>query len=104
MNVHNDVFENKWEQICANDSLPWWATMKNKSLYRGLSYFFRQRIHRTNQNNMLEFVRLDSELERSNGMLENILRWEDDGGQMIGYGNPVDRLILYIAQELANER
>jgi hypothetical protein len=37
-------------------------------------------------------------------MLENILRWEDDGGQMIGYGNPVDRLILYIAQELANER
>ena len=31
---------------------------------------------------MLELVRPESEWERTEGVLEDILRWEDDGGQM----------------------
>ena len=32
---------------------------------------------------MIELARPDPELERSKGVLENILRWEDDGGKII---------------------
>jgi len=59
--------------------------LKNKSpKRRGLSYFFTLRIHGKDPDNIFELVRPDSEARRSKSVLENILRWEDDGGQ-----NPV---------------
>jgi len=56
--------------------------MKNISSQRGLSYFFTQRIHGKDSNNM-------PELERTEGVLENILRWEDDGGPVFETANPL---------------
>lgn len=50
--------------------------MQIKSLAHALPYFFMQRIHGNDPGNL-------PELERSNGVLENILRWEDDGGKII---------------------
>ncbi len=63
--------------------------MKNKSSnHHGLSYFFRQHIHGKDSSvNMLELVKPDSELEKSKGVLENILRWEDDGGPVFETDN-----------------
>ena len=49
--------------------------MQIKSLAHALPYFFMQRIHGNDPGNL-------PELERSNGVLENILRWEDDGGKI----------------------
>lgn len=65
--------------------------MKNKtSNRRGLSYFFRQRIHgRDTSGSRLELVKPDSEWERTECVLEGILSWVDDGGQMLGICNPV---------------
>jgi len=53
--------------------------MQNKSFNRRLSYFVTQRIH----GNVLALVRPNSETERSKSGVENILRWEDDGGKII---------------------
>ena len=50
--------------------------MQIKSLDHALPYFFMQRIHDNDPGNL-------PELERSKGVLENILRWEDDGGKII---------------------
>jgi hypothetical protein len=81
--------------------------MKNKSSNRnprGSYYFFRQRIHgKDSSDNMLELVRPDSELEKSKSVLENILRWEDDGGQMLAAGNPIDWSNPDMARERAKE-
>jgi len=62
--------------------------MKNKlSNRRGLSYF-RQRIHgEDSSDNMLELIKLESARERTESVHENILRWADDGGQMLDPGN-----------------
>jgi len=62
--------------------------MKNKSSNRrGLSYF-RQRIHgKDSSDNMLELEKPESARERTESVLENILRWADDGGQMLDPGN-----------------
>jgi hypothetical protein len=48
--------------------------MKNKSSSRELSYIYTQQIQDMELDNMIELVWLDSEMERSNGELENILR------------------------------
>ena len=70
--------------------------MKNKSSKRGLSYFFRQRIHGKHTDNLLV-------LEKSKTVLENILRWEDDGGQMLDARNQIDESNLDMVREPANE-
>ena len=57
--------------------------MKIKSFDHALPYFFTQRIHGKDPDHLLELARPDPELERSKGVLENILRWEDDGGKII---------------------
>jgi len=41
---------------------------------------------------MLEPARLDPELERSKGVLKNILRWEEDDGPVFESGNPLPQL------------
>lgn len=60
--------------------------MKNKSLKPRLSYFFRQRKQiygKDLSENMPDVVRLRSEWERTESVVEDILRWADDGGQML---------------------
>lgn len=63
--------------------------MKNRSFDDGLTYFFSRRIHgRDLANNMLEFAEPESEWERTESVIdEDILRWADDGGQMLDVGN-----------------
>jgi hypothetical protein len=58
--------------------------MKNKFSNGRLSYFFTPRIH----GNVLAWVKPASESERSKRVIENILRWEDDGGPVSEPGNP----------------
>ncbi len=53
--------------------------MKNKLFNHRLSFFIMPRIHR----NVLAWVKPDSVSERSKRAIENILRWEEDGGKMI---------------------
>jgi hypothetical protein len=50
--------------------------MKIELFDHALPYFFPQPVHSKDPGNLLE-------LERSKGVLENILRWEDDGGKII---------------------
>jgi hypothetical protein len=64
--------------------------MKNKSLKLGLTYFFRQYIHgKDSSGKMLKLVKLESERERTESVIEDIQRWADDGGQMIDVGNAI---------------
>ena len=60
--------------------------MTNKSPNHSLSYFFTPRIH----SNVLAWVKPAPDSERSKRGIETILRWEDDGGQMLEPGDPID--------------
>ena len=61
--------------------------MQNSSFDDGLTYFFSQRIHgRGSSNNMLELAKPESEWEGTESVIEDILRWADDGGQMLDLG------------------
>jgi hypothetical protein len=53
--------------------------MKNKLSTDRWSYFFTPRIH----GNVFAWVQPDSASVRSKPVMENILRWADDGGQML---------------------
>jgi hypothetical protein len=53
---------------------------------------------------MLELVKPESEWERTESVIEDILRWADDGGQMLDAGNPIARSNPDMARERANER
>jgi hypothetical protein len=56
--------------------------MKDKSLRLRLSSLFRQPIPgRDTSEDMLEF-------EKAERVIEDILRWADDGGLLLGIGNP----------------
>ena len=58
--------------------------MKNKSLLLRLSYFFRQRKRiygKDLSENMPELVKPES--ERTERVIEDILCWADDGGQIL---------------------
>lgn len=55
-----------------------------------INLFRTQQIYDKDSNNMPELLK--PQFERIEIELENILRWEDDGGKIIGCGNPVDRL------------
>jgi len=57
--------------------------MKNKFSNGRLSYFSTPRIH----GNVLAWVEPASASERSKRVIENILRWEDDGGPVSETGN-----------------
>jgi len=62
--------------------------MKNRSFDDGLTYFFSKRIHnRDASNNILESLKPESEWDRTENAIEAILRWADDGGQMLDLGN-----------------
>ena len=61
--------------------------MKNESFDDGLTYFFSQRIHgRDLSNNLPEWAEPESEWERTESAMEDILRWADDGGPVLDLG------------------
>jgi len=65
--------------------------MKNKSSKYRLSGFFTQRLYGRNPNSTNKLAKAESEQERTRGVIEDILRWADDGGQMLDLGLPVAR-------------
>jgi len=75
------------QQFISNGSM---ADTKNTMLTkRKLTYFFRRRIHGRNTHKDLDLT--ISRSKKNNFEIENILRWEDDGGQISGWSSPVDR-------------
>jgi|GEM_PF-1835532 hypothetical protein len=67
--------------------------MKNKLANSRLFYFFTPRIH----GNVLAWVKPATASERSKRAIENILRWEDDGGQMLDIGNSAEKSMVLTA-------
>ena len=65
--------------------------MKNKSFKQGLSGSFTQRLYVRNPSSTDKLAKAESEHERTRGVIEDILRWADDGGQMLDLGLPVAR-------------
>jgi hypothetical protein len=57
--------------------------MQNKFTGCRYSYINTRRIQNKVLKNILELVGPDPELECGKGELENIMRWEDDGGSLI---------------------
>ena len=57
--------------------------MQNKFTGRRYSYINTRRIQNKVLKNTLGLVGPDPELECGKGELENIMRWEDDGGCLI---------------------
>jgi hypothetical protein len=62
--------------------------MKNKFSNGRMSYFYTPRIH----GNVLAWVKPASESEGSKRVIENILRWEDDGGPVSETGSPLPQV------------
>ena len=58
--------------------------MQNKLTDLRFSYINTRRIQNKVSKSIHELVGPDRELEKSSGELENILRWEDDGGLIVG--------------------
>jgi len=56
--------------------------MHNKLTDRRFSYIHTRRIQNKVPKNLLDLVGSDPELECGNAELENIPRWEDDGGAL----------------------
>lgn len=73
--------------------------MKNSFSDGRLSYSFMSRIH----SNVLVWRKPASKSDRSKPEIENILRWEDDGGQMLDLGNRTATSNPDTARERANE-
>ena len=59
----------------------WVDSVKNKPFERALPYFFTPRIHGKDPDNL-------PALEESESVIEDILRWADDGGQNVGPWQP----------------
>lgn len=62
--------------------------MKNKFSTNRFSYGFTPRIH----GNVVAWVKPDSVSERSKRAIENILRWEDDGGPVSEARDPLSHV------------
>jgi hypothetical protein len=62
--------------------------MKNKSSKLRLPVFFGQHIHgKVASGRMPTLGKSESERVEAESLIEDILRWEDDGGQIVGIGN-----------------
>ncbi len=76
--------------------------MRKKSLRLRLPYFFGQRNHRTDSSsNMPELITPESEWPRAESGIEDILRWADDGGNMLDL---VENRTARSSPEAARER
>ena len=79
--------------------------MKKKSLKRRWPYFFGQRIHGSaSSGNMPELIKPESGWQRAEGGIEDILRWADDGGQMLDLEKRTARSDPDDARKRRNER
>ena len=78
--------------------------MKNGSSKLDLPCFFRERLLRTvSFSGSLESIEPDLKRERVGRVPEDILRWADDGGQMLDLGNQIDPRASDLALKQANE-
>ncbi len=78
--------------------------MKNRLLKLRLPYFYRRRLHtRVSFGTILERVKPESEREKIECVTEDILRWADDGGQMLDLDKPVYPSRLGMTGKQANE-
>ena len=73
--------------------------MKNRFFNGRFSYSFTSRIH----GNVLAWVQPASKSDKNKRVIENILRWEDDGGQMPDIGKQSARLNPGTARGQASE-
>lgn len=66
--------------------------MKINSLIPGLPYFFRRQLHGKGPlATIFESLKPASERDRAENVIEDILRWADEGGKMLDLGNRTDR-------------
>ena len=84
---------------------PWRVGMKKKLLKLRLPYFFGQRIHSKDPSgNMPELIQPASDWRRAESVMEDILRWADDGGKMFDLENGTIRAEPDAAREQRNKR
>jgi len=62
--------------------------MENAFSHSSLSFVFRPRLH----GNVVAWKMTASESEKSRPAIENILRWEDDGGPVSETGTPLPQV------------
>jgi len=78
--------------------------MKNKSLKPGLPYLFRRQLHgKVSLDTIRQSLKPESESDRPENIMEDILRWADDGGQMLDLGNRLARSNSDTDREQVNE-
>jgi hypothetical protein len=78
--------------------------MKNKSLKPGLPYLYRRQLHgKVSLDTTRQSLKPESEWERPENVIEDILRWADDGGQMLDLGSFVARSNSDTARDQVNE-
>jgi len=63
--------------------------MKNKSLDHGLSNFRKQGIRTKDPQSVFELTIPAFKFIRNKGLSKTLLRWEDDGGQIIKPDHPM---------------
>ena len=61
--------------------------MRKKLVKRRWPYFFGQRIHGSRAGNMPELIKPQSAWPNTESIIEDILRWADDGGNMLDLEN-----------------
>ena len=64
--------------------------MKYQVLNHGSFRLFVQRIQGNDFDRLSQITKLNPELVKSGGVIESILRWEDDGGQILNAGIPLN--------------
>lgn len=78
--------------------------MKDTSRKLGLPYFFRKRLQgRISLSTLPVAVRLESRRQKTGSLLEDVLRWADDGGQMPEPDRLLARSDLDSARKRPNE-
>lgn len=78
--------------------------MKNKSLKLGLPYLFRRPLHgKVSLDTIRESLKPASEWDKTENVIEDILRWADDGGKMLDLGNRPDSSTPDAAANRANK-
>jgi hypothetical protein len=78
--------------------------MKKKPLKLRLSSFFGQRIRGKDvSGNMPELIKPEPQWERAERVIEDILRWADDGGKMLDLSSRIARSDPDAAQGKRNE-
>jgi len=77
----------------------WVDKNENSIIFSRLRIFCTQRNYGRAANNMSESIILP--LEKSKIEVENILRWEDDGGRILNAGNAITPSITNVARESA---